>query len=77
MQCLEPYTVKWQILNTGEEAKAAGIHQLRGDFYSSESGEKNIRRENTLYKGHHMAQAYIIKDGICIGKSDEFIVNIS
>lgn len=74
---LEPYTVKWQILNTGEEAKAAGIQQLRGDFYSSESGEKNIRRENTLYKGHHMAQAYIIKDGICIGKSDEFIVNIS
>lgn len=74
---IEPYTVQWQILNTGEEAKAAGIYQLRGDFYASEPGEKNIRREGTAYKGRHMAQAYIIKDGICVGKSEEFIINIS
>ena len=74
---VEPYTVKWQILNTGEEAKAAGVHQLRGDFYASEPGEKNIRREGTAYKGRHMAQAYIIRDGICVGKSEEFVVNIS
>lgn len=73
----EPYTVEWQILNTGDEAQAAGKEQLRGGFYQSNTIEKNKRRENTLYKGRHMAQAYIIKDGICIGKSEEFVVNIS
>lgn len=73
---IEPYTVKWQILNTGDEARAAGEQQLRGDFYSSEEYEKNVRRETTKYKGSHLAQAYIIKDGICVGKSEEFVVNI-
>lgn len=74
---LEPYTVQWQILNTGEEARLAGNYQLRGGFYPSEADKKNIKRENTLYKGCHMAQAYIIKNDICIGKSEEFVVNIS
>ena len=74
---LEPYNVQWQILNTGEEARLAGKYQLRGGFYPSEHGGKNIRRENTLYKGRHMAQAYIIKNDVCIGKSEEFVVNIS
>lgn len=71
-----PYIVKWQVLNTGEEARAAGEKQLRGDFYSSEPEQNNLRKENTLYRGRHMVQAYIIKNGVCIAKSEEFVVNI-
>lgn len=71
-----PYEVKWQILNTGEEAAADGEEQLRGDFYASEQSNPNMREEHTKYRGSHMAQAYIIKDGVCVAKSEEFVVNI-
>ena len=50
---------------------------LRGDFYSSELVEgKKIRKESTLYIGHHYVEAYLIKNGICYGKSLPFKVNI-
>lgn len=71
---LPPYDIQWQILNTGKEAETRGTNALRGDFYPS-TGD-NRREEPTAYKGKHMAQAYVIKDGICEAKSEEFIVNI-
>jgi hypothetical protein len=72
----QPFNVQWQILNTGDEARAGGQYQLRGGFYSSEDGI-NTRQEHTKYKGSHMAQAYVIKNGVCVAKSEEFVVNIT
>lgn len=68
-----PYTVKWQIVNTGFEAQNANC--LRGYFEKSDVGI-NGKRESTLYSGTHSVQCFIIKRGICVAKSREFIVNI-
>lgn len=71
-----PYTIEWQVVNTGEEAKAAGTYQLRGGFEPSNIGN-NKREEHTSYKGLHMVQAFVINSvGQCVGRSEEFIVNI-
>ena len=68
-----PYTVKWQIVNTGYEARTADC--LRGDFEDSDEGP-NGKRESTYYSGSHSVQCFIIKRGICVAKSSEFVVNI-
>lgn len=68
-----PYTVMWQITNTGEEATKANC--LRGDFYPSDEGT-NGRRESTSYTGNHSVQCFVIKNRVCIAKSRDFIVNI-
>ena len=68
-----PYTIKWQITNTGVEAKEA--HCLRGDFYESNEG-RNGRKETTSYSGIHSVQCFVIKKGTCIAKSRDYIINI-
>lgn len=68
-----PYKVKWQIVNTGHEARTAGC--LRGNFEDSDEGP-NGKREATSYSGSHSVQCFIIKRGICVARSKEFIVNI-
>lgn len=62
-----PYTVKWQVVNTGPEAAVAG--QLRGDYYDSASIGGDVRWETTKYSGVHWVEAFIIKDGICVARS--------
>lgn len=74
-----PYSVYWQVVNTGKEASEA--HCLRGDFYNS-NGEatfelgSNIRLEPTKYRGNHWVECFIVKDGICLARSGEFVVRI-
>ena len=68
-----PYSVIWQVVNTGQEATMANC--LRGNFEPSNEGFDG-KRESTLYKGTHSVQCFIIKNGICVAKSKEFIVNI-
>lgn len=69
------YEIYWQVTNTGLEAQQVG--QLRGDFYNStlESGKK-IRKESTCYIGKHYIEAFLVKDGVCVGRSEPFEVNI-
>jgi Adenylyl/Guanylyl and SMODS C-terminal sensor domain len=69
----KPYAVHWQVVNTGDEAYRAG--QLRGDFYDSSSGLS--RTESTKYTGTHWVEGFIVKDGICVARTGEFIVNIA
>lgn len=69
-----PYKVKWQVTNTGLEA--AHNNCLRGDFYNSENPDINTRIESTRYSGIHYVQCFILKNGKCVAKSKEFIVNI-
>lgn len=70
-----PYKVYWQVVNTGDEARV--VNCLRGEFYNSiiEKG-KRIRKESTLYTGMHWVECFIVKDGICVARSGEFVVNI-
>lgn len=68
-----PFRVVWQIVNTGAEAEKAKC--LRGGFEESNVG-MNGRKEKTSYNGSHLVQCFVIKKGICIAKSQEFIINI-
>lgn len=68
-----PYTVMWQIVNTGVEAMKANC--LRGNFEISDEGT-NGKRESTMYTGSHSVQCFIIKRKICVARSKEFIINI-
>lgn len=71
----EPYSVQWQVTNTGDEARRAG--GLRGDFYSSEDSSRQIRWEHTKYRGTHWVKAFIInQEGKCVAQSREFLVKI-
>lgn len=72
---LKNYEIYWQITNTGKEAIDANC--LRGDFYSSEIFEgKRVRTESTSYLGYHYVEAFLVKNGVCYGKSTPFEVNV-
>ncbi len=62
----EPYFVKWQITNTGDEARNAG--DLRGEFIDSNEG-RNGRRETTRYTGTHSVQCFVIKGNSCVARA--------
>ena len=66
------YTVKWQVVNTGDEARED--NGLRGGFETHVNSTK--RHEGTKYQGTHYVQAFLLKRGKCIAMSKEFIVNI-
>ncbi len=70
-----PYKVYWQVVNTGNEARAAS--GLRGGYYDGiiEKGGR-VREESTLYSGMHWVECFIIKDKECVARSGEFVVNI-
>lgn len=68
-----PYIVAWQIVNTGYEARNADC--LRGNFEQSDFG-KYGKKEVTAYTGAHSVQCFVIKRGVCVARSKEFIINI-
>lgn len=70
-----PYTVHWQVVNTGPEASTAG--QLRGDFYDSDASAATTRWETTSYSGTHWVEAFIVKDGVCVARSGRKYVNVA
>lgn len=55
--------------------EAINANCLRGNFESSDMGNDG-KREFTAYSGTHSVQCFIIKCGICVAKSKEFIINI-
>ena len=65
--------VKWQITNTGGDARSKQC--MRGDFVKSDL-DGGGRLESTAYTGSHLVQCFILKNGQCVAKSKEFIVNI-
>lgn len=68
------FRVFWQVVNTGREAALAG--GLRGDIFEGTQTLRLLRREKTLYEGEHWVQCFIVKNGVCVAKSDEFVVRI-
>lgn len=69
----KPYKMHWQVVNTGLEAARAG--QLRGDFYESNKSGKQ-RTESTKFPGMHWVECFVVKNGVCVARSGEFVVNI-
>jgi hypothetical protein len=68
-----PYSIYWQVVNTGNDAKNANC--LRGNIFLSNSN-RLTRSESTQYRGMHWIECFIVKDGICVARSGEYIVNI-
>lgn len=68
----EPFDIYWQVVNTGEEASAHGSAGLRGRIFPGTS----VQKESTLYTGTHWIECFIVKNGECVARSNEFIVNI-
>lgn len=70
----KPYETMLQVVNTGREAMLA--NNLRGKFCSTSYLDSECHREVTSYSGKHLIQFLVVKDGICVGISEEFIVNV-
>ena len=71
----QPYSVYWQVVNTGPEAIAA--QSLRGGYDESPGGsDQLIREESTLYTGTHSIECFVVRYGFVVAESGQFIVNI-
>lgn len=71
----KPFQVYWQVVNTGDEARAA--QQLRGGFLAGHVKRGKLsHREGTSYRGCHAVECLIVKNGVCVARSGQFIVNI-
>jgi hypothetical protein len=60
----EPYSIEWKVLNRGEEAKKRNC--IRGQIVSDNGQHK--RKELTNFKGDHIVECFVIKDGIVVAK---------
>lgn len=71
-----PFQVFWQVVNTGEEAENAG--HLRGQIVQSKTAGVGglTQKEYTSYTGVHWVECFIVKNGVCVARSGEFVVRI-
>lgn len=60
----EPYEVKWKVLNRGHEAERR--NEIRGQIVPS--SRPCVRHEQTKFRGEHVVECYIIKDGIVVAR---------
>lgn len=68
----KPYSIRWQVVNTGEEAAIEA--DLRGKLEAPTTN--TVKIEHTRYTGFHSVQCFIQQHGRCIAKSKIFIVNV-
>lgn len=67
----KPYTLYWKVLNIGREAEKRDM--VRGQII--EDSGNDIRKESSNFKGEHIVEAYIVKNGMVIAR-DSIPVNI-
>lgn len=60
----QPYTVKWKVLNRGNEAERRD--HIRGEVIPPNRAV--ARHERTSFRGEHLVECYIIKDGIVVAR---------
>ena len=60
----EPYEVRWKVLNRGNEAQQRKA--TRGQII--ESSSHNERIEHSDFRGNHVVECYIIKDGVVVAR---------
>jgi Adenylyl/Guanylyl and SMODS C-terminal sensor domain len=71
----KPYSVYWQIVNTGQEAKF--LNKLRGDFnFGVIVKGEIVHKEDAAYSGAHSVECFIVKDGSLAARSGAFVVNV-
>jgi hypothetical protein len=59
------------------EAQALGANGLRGEIEQKEVEEGGlIKKEETQYTGTHSIECFVVKDGVVVAKSGQFVVNI-
>ena len=61
----EPYTLKWKVLNQGDEAKRRNM--IRGHI-TDDTGLAE-QRETTNFSGNHYVECYAIKDGVVVARA--------
>lgn len=62
----KPYTVKWKVLNIGQEAEKRDC--VRG-YITGDTGHETIQ-ESTSFKGDHLVECYILKDDVVVARSE-------
>lgn len=67
-----PYELKWKVLNTGPQAEARNM--IRGQIV--DSSKPGVRIEHSDFKGEHVVECYIVKDGVVVAR-DRIEVPIS
>lgn len=67
-----PYDVRWKVLNQGDEAERR--NKIRGQIVPSNRAKG--RHESTEFRGDHLVECYVVKDGIVVAR-DRIEVPIS
>ena len=67
-----PYDVRWKVLNQGDEAERRNM--IRGQII--EPNHVTGRHERTVFRGEHLVECYVVKDGIVVAR-DRINVPIS
>ena len=67
-----PYVLKWKVLNRGAEAERR--NNIRGQII--ESSHPNARHERTSFRGEHVVECFVVKDGVVVAR-DRIDVPIS
>lgn len=60
-----PYTLKWKVLNRGEEAQRRD--DIRGQIFVD--GGHRSQKETTCFNGEHIVECYAVKNGVVVAKS--------
>lgn len=61
----EPYTVWWKVRNQGQTA--IDRKMLRGEI-TRDADDLRQKYETTDFSGDHYAEAYVVKDGVCVAR---------
>ncbi|RKS07194.1 hypothetical protein DFP74_2851 [Nocardiopsis sp. Huas11] len=61
----QPYVLKWKVLNRGPEAERRAM--IRGQII--DSSRPNVRVERTNFKGEHVVECYVVKDGVVVARN--------
>ncbi|MEV7527657.1 nucleotide-binding domain-containing protein [Agrococcus sediminis] len=67
-----PYELKWKVLNRGAEAERR--NDIRGQIIGS--SQPNARHERTSFRGEHVVECFVVKDGVVVAR-DRIDVPIS
>jgi hypothetical protein len=59
----EPYTIKWKVLNRGDEAERP--YMIRGQIVDSNS---NRHHETTDFRGDHYVECYALDEGVVVAR---------
>lgn len=64
-QVAAPFDVRWKVLNRGDEAERR--NRIRGDIITANRAN-NGRREHTEFRGDHIVECYIVKEGVVVAR---------